>query len=51
MTEAWLLLKNEEQGGLPPPHFPFDHTTAAHQALGMRHPLVCPLARLTRVLF
>ena len=28
--EAWLLLKNEEEGGLPPPHFSFDYTTVAH---------------------
>ena len=32
-VEACYLLKNEEEGGLPPPHFSFDYKTVAHQVL------------------
>ena len=30
IMEAWCLLKNEEEGGLLPPHFSFDYKNVAH---------------------
>ena len=52
VMEAWHLLDNKEEGGLPPtPHFSSYYKTVAHWVLEVQHALAYQLVSLKNILF